>query len=148
MTDVAVIKVLNTTILCERCRPGYKTSQLCLKNFRRHSFKRIKPEQINSSYATNSLNVSHCAACELGEFSDSFLVNQTCKKCKQCGTGFVEERKCNARSDTKCKTLANHSGLKSTHIHSLKQRLFANRYASLNEETVAARSCSEKSRML
>jgi len=109
-TDITIIELFNKTVICEKCRPGYKTSQLCLSYFQKHSYKRIKTEQFNRSYANNNFNISHCTACESGEFSDTFLVNQTCKMCKQCATGLVEERRCNSTSETKCKTVSNGSG--------------------------------------
>jgi len=100
--DIMVIELVNTMVVCERCRPGYQTSQLCLEHFQMHSYKQIKEEKLKSFYSKNSVKVSSCTACDSGTFTDTFLPNQTCKQCKYCNTGYFVERRCSATADTKC----------------------------------------------
>ena len=97
-----VVELLNTVVVCKRCRPGFQTSQLCLEHFQMHSHKQIKKEQLKGYYSQNSVKVSSCTACVYGTFTDTFLPNQTCRRCKYCSTGHFVEKRCSATTDTKC----------------------------------------------
>ena len=92
----------NSIIVCERCRPGYQSSKLCLGHFRTNTHLQIRREQFKIVYANKAVEYSNCAACPKGTFSSTFLENQTCIQCSYCNPGYIVKSRCTSNSDTEC----------------------------------------------
>ena len=121
-------------IICEKCRPGYQASKLCLDRFDEQPYKELSGDQLIDLYSSYAVNFSSCVVCQAGTFASTSLGNQICKQCSYCERGEVVEESCSLTSDTKCAPQRNHKdsiwSTSVTGLEKLMQYIFKQIYVS------------------